>query len=42
MIYKKEGIKILKRIKNIKKIIRSGSDEIRTRDPLVVSEVSYP
>ena len=31
-------IEILK----IKKKLRSGSDEIRTRDPLVVSEISYP
>lgn len=30
-----------KNLKNKKKL-RSGSDEIRTRDPLVVSEISYP
>ena len=35
---KKEWMKIAK----IKKKLRSGSDEIRTRDPLVVSEISYP
>ena len=31
-----------KKFQNKKKKLRSGSDEIRTRDPLVVSEISYP
>ena len=34
-------MKIEKILKIIKKV-KSGSDEIRTRDPLVVSEISYP
>ena len=37
-LLKNRMIEILK----IKKKLRSGSDEIRTRDPLVVSEISYP
>ena len=33
---------MIKNFKIKKKKLRSGSDEIRTRDPLVVSEISYP